>query len=137
MIRAGHPGWYCFGGHGSGRKLPIVFAGLLLGDEQLANINKSFPKACFGEDEQTAYGDCWTGAKVVFTGHSGIDEVTGIGRDYARGPNAWGPYEHTPPATWGPGQKTSEELPPQQHHRRLGRAGAGPSPPARREGLGP
>ena len=81
---------------------------MLLGDEELAHINKSFPKACFGEDEQTAYGDCWTGAKVVFTGHSGIDEVTGIGRDYARGPNAWGPYEHTPPATWGSGQRTSE-----------------------------
>ncbi len=108
MIRAGHPGWYCWGGHGSGRKLPIVFAGLLLGDEDLAHINKSFPKACFGEDEQTAYGDCWTGAKVIFTGHSGIDEITGIGRDYARGPNAWGPYEHTPPTAWGPGQKTSE-----------------------------
>ena len=28
MIRAGHPGWYCWGGHGTGRKLPIVFAGL-------------------------------------------------------------------------------------------------------------
>ncbi|MGD1001885.1 MAG: hypothetical protein ABSA67_14415 [Candidatus Brocadiia bacterium] len=108
MVRSGHPGWYCFGGHGSGRKLPIVFAGLLLGDEELARVNKSFPKACFGEDEQTAYGDSWTGAKVVFTGHSGIDGLTGIGRDYARGPNAWGPYEHTPPTTWGPGQKTSE-----------------------------
>ena len=36
----GHPGWKGFGGHGSGRKLPIVFAGLLLGDDELANINK-------------------------------------------------------------------------------------------------
>ena len=33
MIRAGHPGWTGWGGHGSGRKLPIVFAGLLLGDD--------------------------------------------------------------------------------------------------------
>jgi hypothetical protein len=105
MIRAGHPGWTGFGGHGSGRKLPIVFAGLLLGDEQLANINRSFPKASFGEDEQTAYGDCWTGAKVVFAGHSGIDAATGAGR--SRG-NGWGPYEHTPPAQWQAGQKTSE-----------------------------
>jgi hypothetical protein len=108
LIRAGHPGWYCWGGHGTGRKLPIVVAGFLLGDEELGTINKSFPKACFSEDEQTAYGDCWTGAKVVFTGHSGIDEATGIGRDYDRGPNAWGPYEHTPPSAWGEGQKTSE-----------------------------
>ena len=105
MVRAGHPGWTGFGGHGSGRKLPIVFAGLMLGDEELANVNKSFPKVSFGEDEQTAYGDCWTGAKVVFAGHSAIDAATGVGR--SRG-NNWGPYEHTPPAQWGPGQDTSE-----------------------------
>jgi len=91
LIRQGHPGWAAHGGHGSGRKFPIVFAGALLGDETMANINQIFPKAQFGEDEQTAYGDCWTGAKVVFTGHSGIDQVTGIGRDYVRAGNPWGP----------------------------------------------
>ena len=105
MVRAGHPGWTGFGGHGSGRKLPIVFAGLLLGDNPLANINKSFPKASFGEDEQTAYGECWTGAKVVFTGHSAINEATGIARERGQG---WGPYEHLPPTEWKAGQKTSE-----------------------------
>jgi len=107
MVRAGHPGWTGWGGHGSGRKLPIVLAGLLLGDDQLANINKSFPKVSFGEDEQTAYGDCWTGAKVVFAGHSGIDAATGVGRNRGRG-NAWGPYEHLPPSEWKEGQNTSE-----------------------------
>jgi hypothetical protein len=73
----------------------------------LANINKSFPKASFGEDEQTAYGDCWTGAKVVFAGHSGIDEATGRGRNLAR-TEPWGPYEHMPPSQWKDGQNTSE-----------------------------
>ena len=107
MVRAGHPGWTGFGGHGSGRKLPIVFAGLLLGDDQLAHVNKSFPSVSFGEDEQTAYGDCWTGAKVVFAGHSGIDAATGVGRNRSRG-NAWGPYEHLPPSQWQEGQNTSE-----------------------------
>ncbi len=107
MIRAGHPGWTGFGGHGSGRKLPIVFAGILLGDDELANINKSFPKASFGEDEQTAFGDSWTGAKVDFAGHSGIDAATGRGRNKVRG-EAWGPYEHTPPSQWKDGQNTSE-----------------------------
>jgi hypothetical protein len=107
MIRAGHPGWTGFGGHGSGRKLPIVFAGILFGDDELANINKSFPKASFGEDEQTAYGDCWTGAKVVFAGHSGIDAATGRGRNRVRH-EPWGPYEHTPPSQWKDGQNTSE-----------------------------
>jgi len=105
MIRAGHPGWTGWGGHGSGRKLPIVFAGLLLGDDELAHINHFFPKASFGEDEQTAYGESWTGAKVVFTGHSGIDGSTGLGRDRGHG---WGPYEHTPPSQWKAGQNTSE-----------------------------
>jgi hypothetical protein len=107
MVRAGHPGWTGWGGHGSGRKLPIVFAGLLLGDEQLARINASFPAVSFGEDEQTAYGPCWTGANVVFAGHSGIDAATGRGRDRVRGAE-WGPYEHTPPAQWKEGQNTSE-----------------------------
>ncbi len=105
MIRAGHPGWTGWGGHGSGRKLPIVFAGLLLGDDELAGISQSYPKVSFGEDEQTAYGDCWTGAKVVFAGHSGIDAATGQGR--SRG-NGWGPYEHTPPSQWKDGANTSE-----------------------------
>ncbi len=105
IIRAGHPGWTGWGGHGSGRKLPIVFAGLLLGDEQLANINTSFPKASFGEDEQTAYGHAWTGAQVVFTGHSGIDAATGAGRSRNSG---WGPYEHRPPSDWKDGNNTSE-----------------------------
>jgi len=105
MVRAGHPGWTAWGGHGSGRKLPIVFVGLLLGDDELANVNESFPKVSFGEDEQTAYGDCWTGAEVVFAGHSGIDAVTGEGRSRGSG---WGPYEHTPPTQWKDGQNTSE-----------------------------
>jgi len=103
MIRAGHPGWEGFGGHGSGRKLPIVFAGLLLGDDQLANLSRSFPKAHFGEDEQTAYGDAWTGAKVVFTGHRAIDEATGVARAET------GPYEHTQPSTWRDGREKMSE----------------------------
>jgi hypothetical protein len=103
MIRAGHPGWEGFGGHGSGRKLPIVFAGLLLGDDQLAHINKSFPKAHFSEDEQTAYGDSWSGAKVVFTGHRAIDEATGVARPET------GPYEHTQPSTWKVGREKLSE----------------------------
>jgi hypothetical protein len=105
IVRAGHPGWTGWGGHGSGRKLPIVFAGLLLGDDELAGISGSHPKVSFGEDEQTAYGDCWTGAKVVFAGHSGIDAATGEGRSRN---NGWGPYEHTPPSQWKEGQNTSE-----------------------------
>ncbi|NLF31900.1 MAG: hypothetical protein GX591_13555, partial [Planctomycetes bacterium] len=71
-VRGGHPGWQGWGGHGSGRKFPIVFAGLMLGDETMASPTKAYPGCNFGEDNQTMYGDCWTGAKVVFAGHSGM-----------------------------------------------------------------
>lgn len=94
IARAGHPGWEAFGGHGSGRKIPIVFAGLLLGDDELANVNRSFPKVSFGEDEQTAYGPCYTGATVVFAGHRAIDAETGVARPGS------GPYEHRHPKEW-------------------------------------
>jgi hypothetical protein len=94
MIKGGNPGFEGFGGHGSGRKLPIVFAGLLLGDDAMANISKTFSKASFGEDEQTAYGDTFYGAKVMFTGHRGIDTATGIARP------GTGPYEQKAPKDW-------------------------------------
>ena len=100
-VRAGHAGWPCWGGHSSGMKFPIVFAGAVLGDDEMAGVSKGYPKVSFGEDEQTAYGDCWTGAKVVFTGHSGIDAATGIGRDGQRDAHMlWGPYEHLTPDKW-------------------------------------
>jgi hypothetical protein len=84
-----------------------VTAGLLLGDRQLAQIDESFPKVSFGEDEQTAHGDCWTRAKAVYAGHSGIDAVTGVGRNRGRGA-VWGPYAHIPPAQWRDGRNTSK-----------------------------
>ncbi|HUS46772.1 MAG TPA: hypothetical protein VM098_01535 [Phycisphaerae bacterium] len=108
VVRAGHPGWQAWGGHGSGRKFPIVFAGLLLGDDAMARVTKTLPKACFGEDEQTAYGDSWTGAKVVFTGHSGISAATGLSHADVSRRAAWGPYEHRPPSQWIHGNFTSD-----------------------------
>jgi len=96
-VRGGHPGWEGWGGHGSGRKFPIVFAGVLLGDDQMAAPTKAFPKVNFGEDNQTMYGDCWTGAKVCFAGHSGIHADGTIPRP------KWGPYEHMHPSQWDKG----------------------------------
>jgi len=96
-VKNGHPGWQGWGGHGSGRKFPIVLAGTMLGDERMASPTKNFPKCNFGEDNQTMYGDCWTGAKVCFTGHSGVhhgDKENRIPRP------KWGPYEHLHPSKW-------------------------------------
>jgi len=93
-VKNGHPGWEGWGGHGSGRKFPIVFAGLLLGDQRMASPTKHFPNVNFGEDNQTMYGDCWTGAKVCFAGHSGVHADGRIPRPQ------WGPYEHMHPSQW-------------------------------------
>jgi hypothetical protein len=95
LIRNGHPGWQGWGGHGSGRKFPIVFAGLLLSDSEMASPTKTYPKVEFGEDNQTMYGEGWTGAKVLFAGHSGIQSATGKPER-----PQWGPYEHLHPTNW-------------------------------------
>lgn len=94
VVRGGHPGWEGWGGHGSGHKLPIVLAGHLLGDERMASPTRAYPNVNFGEDNQTRYGPCWTGAGVVFAGHSGIHADGTVPR------SKWGPYEHLHPKDW-------------------------------------
>ena len=91
LIRAGHGGYPAHGGHGSGRKWILVFAGLMLGDEDMQNPYERFPDVVFGEDMQTMYGQGWTGARALYAGHVGPDG------DQERG---WGPYEHLPPEQW-------------------------------------
>ena len=103
LVRNGHPGWQGWGGHGSGRKFSIVFAGLLLGDATMASPTRSFPKVDFGEDNQTMYGKGWTGARVVFAGHSGIQTSTGKSER-----PKWGPYEHFHPSEWTQSNYNSE-----------------------------
>jgi hypothetical protein len=102
LVRNGHPGWQGHGGHGSGRKFPIVLAGLLLGDQEMAAPTRTFPLVNFGEDNQTTYGRGWTGATALFAGHSGIQSNGKVER-----PN-WGPYEHLPPSQWTQGNLSSE-----------------------------
>lgn len=77
LVRNGHSGWEGHGGHGSGRKFPIVLAGLLLGDAEMAAPTRTFPHVEFGEDNQTMYGVGWTRATALFAGHSGIQRATG------------------------------------------------------------
>jgi hypothetical protein len=92
VVRAGHRGWPAHGGHGSGRKWPILFAGIMLGDEDMQAPKKKYPKVVFGEDMQTMYGKGWTGAKVVYAGH--------VGKDGRLGKIGWGAYEHLYPSEW-------------------------------------
>lgn len=91
-------GWHAEGGYGNGRKWPIIFAGILLGDEKMQNPNNSIPGIRFGEDDQTMYGNGWTGAKAIFAGHTGKD-----------GKGDRGLYEHLPPAQWPGPNKTQSE----------------------------
>jgi hypothetical protein len=86
LIRNGHPGWPAHGGHGSGRKFPILLAGTLLGAPELIRLAG---KARFGEDMQTMSGRGWTGATALYAGHYG-----------QRGEGRYGPYEHLQPRQW-------------------------------------
>ena len=70
IARAGYQ-WGALGGHGNGRKWPIVFAGMLLGDEAMSKPTESLDHAVFSEDEQTRYGEAWHGATVIYGGHMG------------------------------------------------------------------
>jgi hypothetical protein len=92
VVRAGHRGWPAHGGHGSGRKWPILFAGILLGDEDMQSPKKKYPKVVFGEDMHTMYGKGWTGAKALYAGH--------VGKDGRFGEVGWGAYEHLHPSEW-------------------------------------
>lgn len=54
--------WIGNGGHNSGRKWPIMFAGLMLGHEGMSHV-----KATFQEDQQTYYGPGYRGQKALWT----------------------------------------------------------------------
>jgi VCBS repeat-containing protein len=56
VAAGGTKNWEPDGGHASGRKWPIMFAGLMLGNSDMANIGqKTFAQLYFGEDGQTFY----------------------------------------------------------------------------------
>jgi hypothetical protein len=48
LLEQGHSGWQAHGGHGSGRKFPILLSGLLLNEDRMKS-----PAGRFGEDMQT------------------------------------------------------------------------------------
>jgi hypothetical protein len=97
IVRAGFHGWQAHGGHGSGRKWPIVFAGMMLGDDAMASPTRTYPNVQFGEDMQTLFKRSWTGANVVYAGHNGVD---GNGEDVNKKQPGWGQYEHLQPKDW-------------------------------------
>ncbi|NLX59067.1 MAG: hypothetical protein GXY74_08260 [Phycisphaerae bacterium] len=93
LVRSGFKGWRGHGGFGGGRKFAVMFAGLMLGDEQMRRPNTLAEKVAFGEDQQTFWGTSWNGAQVVFESHPG-----------------WrpDPSEKTHPSKWNQGHYQSE-----------------------------
>jgi hypothetical protein len=101
-LQAGY-GWPGFGGHRSGRKLPILLAGMLLGEDSMKSLSVTYPDK-FGEDTQTVYVSkipggytkAWQGATVIYGGHYGVrSDGTPITTDAL-----YGPYEQLQPAAW-------------------------------------
>jgi hypothetical protein len=97
-------GWPAFGGHHSGRKLPILLAGILLDDAGMKNVSANFPDK-FGEDMQTlyvkdlpptgTYQHAWQGATAIYGGHYGVHaDSTPLKA------GLYGPYEQLPPKDW-------------------------------------
>jgi cysteine-rich repeat protein len=99
LVEQGHTGWQAHGGHGSGRKFPILLAGVMLNEATMRSV-----QAKFGEDMQTiwvtetppagTYTNSWhtTPQTVVYGGHVGVN-----GESVNPG---WGPYEHLAPSAW-------------------------------------
>ena len=83
--------WNEGGGHSSGRKWPILLAGLLLQDDRFFELPNS---ALFQEDTQTYYGTGWFGQPVLWQmiQHHGWRDT----------------YEEKPPHEWEQWDKTSE-----------------------------
>ena len=102
-VQAGY-GWPAFGGHRSGRKLPILFAGILLNNTGMMNVSAAHPNQ-FGEDMQTlyiknlppagTYQQAWQGATVIYGGHYGVNADGSV-----VSPGLYGPYEQLQPSAW-------------------------------------
>lgn len=83
--------WMADGGHYSGRKLPLMFAGILLDDETMMNPK---PEVRFQEDQDTYYGKGWAGQTALW------QMVTHHGPRRS--------YEHIHPSKWDKMDKRSE-----------------------------
>jgi len=115
-VQAGY-GWPAFGGHRSGRKFPIILAGILLNDSGMKNVSTTYPDQ-FGEDMQTlyinqlppagTYQQAWQGATVIYGGHYGVHAADSS----PVSAGLYGPYEQLQPANWPiltpPGEQLGE-----------------------------
>jgi len=121
IARAGGS-WPAHGGLNSGRKWPIILAGILLGDQDMQTPGKRFAFLHFAEDDQTAwcpydykrgvYERGWTGARAIFTGHS----LEGGGGERGNWDKGWGPLDLFHPSDWP--NRNPQSYPPSEGYRR-------------------
>jgi len=115
LVRAGHS-WPAHGGLNSGRKWPIIFAGLMLSDDDMLHMERGYPDVRFHEDDQTAFGPVtyrgetfqtsFSGSRAIFMGHSPY-LMDSMGNHWERG---WGLVDVYDPRDWPvPGRLTSSE----------------------------
>ena len=91
--------WRANGGHNSGRKMPILLAGVLLDHDGMKHV-----QASFAEDQQTYYGQGYRGQKALWR----ID------------PGESRKHEHLPPRQWdGPTFKGANNGWKSEAYRRL------------------
>lgn len=83
--------WTADGGHWNGRKWPILFAGMMLGDEEMQALATD---GDFSENRQTYYGKGWYGETALYQ----------IGLHTGAQPS----YEEKPPSAWDAKQKQQE-----------------------------
>ena len=127
MARAGFT-WQGHGGLNSGRKWPIVLAGVLLDDADLKSPGKAVSGVHFAEDDQTAFGPVtyrgqtyersWSGAKVIFLGHSPY-QMEQMADHWQRGA---GLLDVFPPAAW-PKRKDHGDMLSSEGYRRANTSG--------------
>ena len=105
-VRAGLASHVAYGGHGNGRKLPVIFAGVMLNDAAMKNVSTTYPDR-FSEDMQSVYVNripggftqAWEGAKVIYGGHLGV-HANGTPVDTTSFMGAAQPYEQLQPSAW-------------------------------------
>ena len=90
LVKSGRR-WSGDGGHWNGRKLPLLFAGLVLEDQRFA---EAMAEGLFSEDQQTYYGSGFHGDTALYqiVNHTGAKP----------------PYEEKDPKTWNDADKRSE-----------------------------
>jgi hypothetical protein len=127
VARAGFV-WRAHGGLYAGRKWPIVFAGILLGDPDLQQPTRKVPGVIFHEDDQTAFGPvtyrektfdkAWGGSKAIFLGHSPYLSKASEKDEARHWEDGWGLVEVYPPSEWPAKGKEKHSLMASEAYRR-------------------